>query len=219
MSASLADVLAAWQRSPGAHEPLPGASADDLAQAEDALGRPLPAALAELYLTAGGGSFLHGNLGLHPLLPDGDDDLALTTAGDLLRSWDWPIPDQLLVFGDNGAGDVFGLWLAETSATTGPVVQVGEVFEDECLAVIGDTLPAFLAGWTAYYLLLDGGDHESALDALGVPPPLRSLPDDGSDEEFYARLSWASPGLPDPQPDPYERGLSAAQVDALVKGG
>lgn len=217
MSAAPTDVLEAWRRSPSLHEPEAPVSADAVRRAEQILGRQLPPALGDLYRVVGGGSFLQGNLGLYPLLADSEDDLAVTTAADLLRSWDWPIPEQLLVIGDNGAGDVFGLWLGDDDATPAPVIQVGEVFEDACMAVVGDDLTSFLAGWSAYYLLLSGEGHESALDALGVPAAFRSLPGNGSDDEFYARLAWASPGLPDPRPDPYERGLTAAQVHALVR--
>jgi hypothetical protein len=48
----------------------------------------------------------------YPLASPEEDDEALTlaTASDLLRSWDWPVPDEMLIFGGNGQGDSFGLW-------------------------------------------------------------------------------------------------------------
>ena len=215
MAATLAKVFDAWERSAHLHLAEPPTAVD---AAERALGRALPDDARELYGAVGGGSFLEGNLGLHPPGPpeEGEEQLTLATASALLRSWDWPVPDELVVFGDNGAGDHFGVWLPAGGGARPVVVQIGEVFEPACLAVVGDDLASFLAGWTAYYLASLGAPVD-ALDALGVPDELRSLDEDGSDEEHFALLSWASPGLPDPCPDPYERGLTAPEVDAIAR--
>ena len=35
--------------------------------------------------------------------------------------------------------------------------------------------------------------------------------------EHDALLQWANPGLPDPHPDPYRRGLSAAELAACAR--
>ena len=219
--AALDDVLAAWRLSGELGQAEPPASDGDLRRAEQVLGRRLPPAIVRLYAAVGGGSFAGGNLTLHPAVPEVDngEGLSLATAADLLRTWGWPVPEPLVVFGDNGAGDAFGVWVPRDGAGSPVVVQLGEVFEERCLAVVGDDLPSFLCGWTAYYLLLadEGSDVSDALDALGVPPSLRSLEEDGSDDEFFRLLRWASPNLPDPQPDPYERGLTAEQVDAITR--
>jgi hypothetical protein len=42
---------------------------------------------------------------------------------------------------------------------------------------------------------------------------------DQLDQEFHAVLTWACPGLPDPRPDPYERGMTADQVDEFARLG
>ena len=34
-----------------------------------------------------------------------------------------------------------------------------------------------------------------------------------------ALLHWANPGLPDPDPDPYESGMTAEQVAATARQG
>jgi hypothetical protein len=191
-----------------------GASPDEVAHAEHALGRSLPDTARALYSATSGGAFLSGNLNLHPLLPDPTDDeaLALTTASGLLRSWEWPVPEDLVVFGDNGAGEQFGLWLPEKE-TRQLVVEVGQVFHESGLAVVGDDLGRFLLGWTAYYLLLlgDETDTSAAVDALGLPSELRTLDEGGTDEEFFAVLHWANPGLTRP-PDPYEQGITVEHV-------
>ena len=173
---------------------MPAISGAEWSSVEEALGRPLPEELREFLEEAADREMLGGNLKVYPLVPpEGDEEaLALTTASGLLRSWDWPVPDEMVVFGDNGQGDSFGLWLPRDGGARPIVVQIGEVFEDACLAVVGDDLDSFVRGWTDYYTQL--GDRD--LD----------------EEAFYEILGRANPGLPDPRPDPYERGLTAAQI-------
>jgi hypothetical protein len=221
MDATLAKVLRAWELSAPLHDPNPGCSADDLAEAARALGRRLPAAFKQLYASAGGGSFLHGNLVLEPLLPpDGDNgEGAVTTSADLLRASEWPIPHGLVMIGGNGSDDRFGLWLPGDDEARPLAVQVGEIFEDASFAVVGDDLPSFLAGWTAHYLLLYGDEIDvgPALDALGVPAQLRVQSSDLGDDDADALLAWASPHLPDVHPDPYERGLTADDLAQIAR--
>ena len=206
-------ALEAW-RHLGELEDVPAATADEIADAERRLGRPLPPEARRLYESANGGTFADGNLGIHPLLAEDHDELALTTASGLLRSWDWPVPDELVVFGDNGADSNFGLWLPGSSSVRPVVVELGEAFDDACLAVVGDDLGSFLVGRTAYYarLIDDDAARTAALDALGLPDELRTREDADTEEAHFAALAWASPGLPDPRPDPYERGLTPEAV-------
>jgi hypothetical protein len=215
---SLGKVFAAWEASAELHSPNPGASSDGLSRAQSEIGRPLPEAAVELYRTLDGGSLLHGNLNLLPLLPEGVT-LALTTSSDVLRSWDWPIPDELLIFGDNGAGDVFGLWLPTARDAQPLIVQMGEIFEERSLAIVGDDLPSFLLAHSAYYLLTfaEDDDVDDALAAIGLPDNLRELDLDDGDEAYFELLSWANPSLPDPRPDPYSRGLTAAEIGSLAR--
>jgi len=221
-SPKLAKVLEAWDLSAALQKHEPPASPDDIEQAQRLIGRRLPSSAVELYRAVGGGSFVGGNLMLAPLLPPpGDDEgWALTTLSDLLRSWDWPVPNEMVIFGDNGGEESFGLWLPANGDGARPlVVEIGEVFEDACLTVVGDDLPSFLLGWTAFYLLSaqDRFETREAVGALGLPHDLRSLEGGGTDEELSTLLRWASPGLPDPRPDAYRRGLTAAQVDKVAQ--
>jgi hypothetical protein len=209
-------VLGAWRATPGINNPNAGASDADIDTAQERLGRPLPAAMRELYSALNGGSMLEGSLNLLPLLSD-SGRLALTTASDLLRSWEWPVPDDLVIFGDEGVDDQYGIWLAATGVGRPIVVVMGAVFEERSFAVVGDDVPGFLLARTAYYLLsyADVEDTADAIEALGVPEHLRVL--DGSDDDYDALLQWANPGLPDPRPDPYSRGLTADEVAAYAR--
>jgi hypothetical protein len=100
------------------------------------------------------------------------------------------------IFGDNGQGDSFGLWLPRDGGVR-PVVVHGAVFEEACLAVVAEDL--------------------ECVAEFEIPEELRSLDEDGSEEEFYSVLAWACPGLPDPKPDPYERGLTVEQVNEFAR--
>jgi hypothetical protein len=181
------------------------------------LDRPIPQDLREVCEEAGGDELLDGNLRIYPLESEDPEELSVANASDRLRSWDWPIPDQLVIFGDNGQGDHFGVWAPRDGGARPIVVQIGEVFEDACLAVVGDDLGSFLVGWGSYYALVLGDTDSLRAIVPELPEELSSLEDDGSDDELYALLAWASPGLPDPRPDPYERGLTAAQVDEIAR--
>jgi hypothetical protein len=221
-SERLRSVLRAWELTPALHELEPGVPPAVLDEAEALLGRALPDDLRALYEAVGGGGALHGNLTLYPpVAADGDeDDLTLAGAAAAHRAWDWPVPEELVVFGDNGQGDLFGVWLPGGDDDARPlVVEVGGVFEPETLAVVGTDLAAFLTGWSAYYLLLVTPEHDTAagLDALGVPDELRTPGAELDDDDMAALLAWASPDLPDPAPDPYERGLTAEQVAAHAR--
>lgn len=219
MEATLASVLRSWELSASLHQPRPAASAEEIEQAERQLGRRVPAAFKQLYATAGGGSFLHGNLVLEPPLPPGGEGMALTTGSELMREADWPIPHGLVTFGGNGADDRFGVWLPGDREARPLIVQIGETFEDASFAVIGDDLASFLTGWSAYYLLLygDEADVGPALDALGVPAQLRVQSSHLGDDDLDDLLAWASPDLPDVHPDAYERGITADELAKIAR--
>jgi hypothetical protein len=181
--------------------------------------RAIPEDLRVVCAEMAGHELLGGNLRIYPLESDDPDTLTVANASDRLRSWDWPVPDELVVFGDNGQDDSFGLWVSRDGEARQVVVQIGAVFEEACLAVVAEDLESFLRAWGTYYGLLLGEPWqvEQLIAELQIPEELRSLDEDGSDEEFHAVLAWACPGLPDPRPDPYERGMTAEQVDRYAR--
>jgi hypothetical protein len=191
-------LLEAWRLSPVRNDLQPGASDEEIAAAEADLGRSLPEAARALYRAADGASLLGGNLNVNPLRAE---RFGVVVLSDWLRSVKWTIPEELVVFGDNGADDSFGLWLprGRRDDDPAPVIQIAEVGDG--LAIAGTSLVQFLIGWSAYYLLDEGA--ESALSALGVPERLWGAEPD--DEAFAELLRWADPELSDPLPDPYGR--------------
>ena len=187
-----------------------GATDDDFANLEEHLGWSLPDDWRYLYRVANGASLLDGNVRFYPLQ---GAELSLANASAAHRGWNWPIPEQLCLAGDNGAGGVFGLWRPSRSATSCAVVQTGEVFESDCLALAATSLEAFLLARTAYYLLLLEADAD-ALDVLALPEPIRASDPDG--ETWQAVLAWADPARPNSPDDPFNARLRAADVDALL---
>src|SRR4051794_32184957 len=208
-------VLAAWTATSWLHEPRPPASLDELESVEQAIGRPLPGALRELYQWHDGGSWLGGDLVLMPLQTSGE--LSVAQASKAHREWDWPVPDELVLFGSDGGGDPLGLWLPAASARP-IVVKIGAIFEPGCMGIVGQDLNAFLRAWTAYYLLLpERAATTAGLNALEVPERLRS--DDPDDETFARIVEWASPTIRGSMSDPYEAHLTANDVRRIAAAG
>ncbi|WP_152191713.1 SMI1/KNR4 family protein [Georgenia satyanarayanai] len=213
----IARVLRAW-RAAGAHVDL-GAPVDErlLARAESELGFPLPQDVRDLYAACDGMALASGDLVLHPLVaPDGE---GVTTASRQLRAEGWPVPEELLVLGGTGGDEVLGVWVVPDARRT-LVVVMGSPSEEPDLAVLGTSLAGFLAAWSAYFLPLgDPGDDPAigeCLTELGAPAGPAVL----DDEEHVLRLlAWASPDIPDPRPDPYERPLSPAELTRLAQQG
>ena len=206
----LQSLLACWALSRKHHEFCRGATDAEIVRSEQVLGRTLPVALRALYEMSNGLSLVGANLNIFPLESGEDDELALVSASMKLREWGWNVPDELLVFGDDGSESLFGIWLPRTAGASGDGVII-ELGECESMAIAGSSLCRFLRGRTGYYLLSEDAP-EAALDALGLPRELRN--DDPDDEVVALITRWADPDIEDPLPDPYESGITAAELRA-----
>jgi hypothetical protein len=202
-------VFRAWAASPDLHELSPGASDATIRAAESELGFPLPASLVALYRFSDGLGAVENNLVVQPVDPAREDSILGWT--EQLPASHWPIPEELLVIGGNGAGEVFGLWRPEAGDPT-PVVMGTWGFDPPTVALVGTSLPAFLRWWTGYYLALVGAP-EAAFDALGMPAALRDLDEHAG---WAPYVSWADQGLPDHDPDPYARGIDPDELDDVL---
>jgi hypothetical protein len=126
---------------------------------------------------------------------------------------DRPIPDDLRELCEEAGGES----MLRGNLNLFPLESSNPLFEDACLAVVGDDLASFLRGWGAYYALLFEEPEALREIAPNLPDELASLDENGSDDEFYAILGWANPNLPDPRPSASERGLTAEQVDEFAR--
>jgi hypothetical protein len=211
MGVTLDQILDSWEQSASVHLVGDPAGEGEIAAVEQEVKRRLPEALWAIYRHADGASLFSGNLRIYPLRdPQG---FGLVDAADVFRREDWQIPEELLVFGDDGAGTVYGLWLPQDAApgVPVPVVAVAETFEPACMAVVGTDLVPFLGSITAYYAQLIEAPAP-ALDALGVPEHLR----DRQEPDAAALRRWADPALGNPEADPYVQGMDAEDLRKLL---
>jgi len=193
------------------HAELPGgADEDTIDEAERKLGRPIPAQLREWSRTVGGGSvLLGGNLRTYALvktrLVPGP---YVATARNALRSREWFVPEEVVPFGADAGGDVFGIWAPRDEPARELVVLIGAGDGDEDVpscAIVGEDLYAFLQGWIAHYVWAledqDPGGQElidEVQEELELPLDLQGVPEEmarSAGEHLQKVLRWSSPSL------------------------
>jgi hypothetical protein len=94
--------------------------------------------------------------------------------------------------------------------TPAPVVHVGEIFEDGCMAIVATNFLSFLAVETAISALMDV--DAAVLKRLHIPNNLIKE-DDGTD---VALRQWADPLFPETSADPYVSRLDARALRKLL---
>ena len=210
MSQTVERLIRTWELTADLHELAPGADAGRIDAVERGVGRRLPESTVALYRLVNGASLFNGNIRLLPL---DEAELCVANASPAYRSWNWSIPDELILVGDNGTGDPFGLWLPDAPAEGGLVVEAGRMLDSGSFAIAATSLDRYLQARTAYYLLLIGADT-AVLDTLQIPRQLRTA---GGDEPDYPRLlDWSDPERPDSTADPYEAGLDIAALRSAL---
>lgn len=165
-------LLKTWEMSALKNTLSAPASDGELLEAERRLQIKLPDDLRKFYQITNGVSLLDGNINLYPLL----GEVGISTRSNDLRSWGWEISDDVVIVGDNGAGNLFAILKQLLSVESVPIIEIQEPGGEYGLA--GSTFERFLHGRTIYYLL---GDKKNlkALQALGVVTELcDSEPDD-----------------------------------------
>lgn len=208
MDAILASVVNSWRLS-GICDLGPGATDSELKEAEKKLRRKFPPALIDLYRQCNGAYILGGNIMIDPL--DGKK-LSVVQSSDFLREAKWPIPDEAVVFGTDGSGDLFALWLPTDRIERPIVIEVGSIFQPGSFSIVGTSLSRFLRSRTAYYLLLEECEG-SAIDAINVPSRFKECAPDKLDDDVYeAIFRWSDPDLPDFPLSPYDAHLTADDV-------
>jgi hypothetical protein len=156
-----------------------------------------------------------GNLNFVPAVKG--SQLRLIDYSEWLRDAEWPIPPEVLMFGGDGSDELFGLWYPRESSPGDPtpVVEIGSIFEPDCMAVAATSLSAFLRAWSGYFLAMCEAP-EPALEALGLPKSLWGQPSKLHSEAIAPYLAWADPELQRKNPDSYRDRLDADGVRALL---
>lgn len=208
----------AWALSPALHQ-IPAAAPEKALRAiEKQLGLPLPADLRALYRVSDGPSLFLGNLNIYP--SDARREITLGRAADVFRARGWPVPDEILVFADDGAGSLYGIWTGAVAdprfpSPPSPVVEIIESEEPEALGLAATSLVRFLVFQTALGALQAGGADE-VLAALDVPEYLRRM--DPADPDLERLREWADPDLPHKVSDPYLGGLDPEELKQILAG-
>ena len=210
MSALLDRIKASLKLTSDLHELHAGASQRQLREFETEAGWRLPAEWRAFYEFSNGAQLLEGNVNVYPL--DGEE-FSLIRAATAHRAWEWAVPNELWLAGDNGAEELFGLWLPCATSEVAPVVTTGEIFEPGCLAIAGTSLERFLLQRCAYYLLVCDAPAE-ALAAISLPVELHT--NDPDDATWSAVASWADPARPGRSDDPYKERLEGTDVEKLL---
>lgn len=208
-------LKSAWGRMRALHRVPSGASPRALAAAEQRLGVPLPPELRALYRATDGPSLFHGNLVVYPA--GGRQEITLGRAAEVFRERGWPVPDEVVVFGDDGAGSLFGVWTGDVADARfpSPVVEIVESEGEAALALAASSLVRFLLFQTVLGALQAGGAEE-VLASLGLPESLRAM--DPGDLDLDRLRQWADPDLPREVSDPYLGGLTAEELQSLLSG-
>lgn len=121
-----------------------GVPTSGLCAAEQQLGRALPAEVRAFYQGTDGLELDSGDLTLYTLAGT-DEELGVVEAAATYRSWDWEVPDELVILGGDGQDRVIGVWVP--AGVTRAVVVVAEesLVGPPALAVLGTSLSAVVA--------------------------------------------------------------------------
>ena len=213
----------AWIASDTLQSMEPPVTEADLRAAEAKIGSSIPPPLRELYMLCNGGWMLF-YLDFYSLEPC-EHNWGLIRANEEYIERGWHIPQEIRLFADEAASDVFGVWLpcCSNPIYNHPIIEVGTIFEEGCMGVAGTNLISFLRGWAAYYLVADEREElaedgeklkaiQTALDTLGVPQSLRG---NNFDDERAPFRKWADPQLPDPYGTSYSQGYTITDLKRL----
>ena len=216
-------LLDAWKVSGAHHSMNPPATEVEIQAAEEKIGATLPKPLREVYPLFNGG--WAWELYFFPLAPTPDEDLAVINANEKYIEWEWRIPQEIRLFADDHAEQAYGIWLPACGnpSFSHPIIEVGELFDDGCMGVVGTNLLSFLHGRAAFHLVYDerdkleeGGEElkriQTALDMLKVPQSLRG---EHFDDEMPPFRKWADPQLPDPYGTSYSQRYTIADLKKL----
>jgi hypothetical protein len=177
----------------------------------------VPAALRPLYDRMNGVSLFDGDLLFFLAAGAPDEDGTVQHASRLAREAEWPIPQEVTLFGRDTGGEVLGVWVGPRDAAKfpSPVVLTGLVFQPAAHALLATSFERYLLTTTVWHCF--GTDYaETAFESFQVPRNLQV--EDLEELDAEAWFAWADPLLPALPGDPYQEPLTGAQLRKLVAG-
>ncbi len=177
----------------------------------------VPAPLRAFYKQMNGASLFDGDLLFFAAGGPPDEDGTVQHASRLAREAEWPIPQDVVLFGRDTGGEVLGLWTGPRDAAKfpSPIVLTGLLFQPAAHALLATSFERYLLTTTVWHCF--GTElAETAFAAFQVPKALQveELEDLEADEWF----AWADPALPALPGDPYQEPLTGAQIKTLLAG-
>ena len=175
----------------------------------------VPAPLRPFYQRMNGASLFDGDLVFFAAAGEPDEDGTVEHASRLARDAEWPIPDEVVLFGRDTGGEVLGLWTGPRDASKypSPVVLTGLVFEPAAHALLATSFERYLLTTTVWHCL-DTEYAEAAFSAFRVPGALQARDFDDLDADAW--FAWADPTLPAVPGDPYQEPLTGDQIRTLL---
>jgi hypothetical protein len=175
----------------------------------------IPAALRPFYQKMNGAALFDGDLIFFAAGGSLDEDGTVQHASRLAREAEWPIPQEVVLFGRDTGGEVLGVWTGPRDAAKypSPVVLTGLVFQPAAHALLATSFERYLLTTTVWHCL-DTEYAEAAFSAFRVPGSLRAADLDDLDAEAW--FAWADPALPALPGDPYQEPLTGEQIRTML---
>jgi hypothetical protein len=175
----------------------------------------IPAALRPFYQKMNGAALFDGDLIFFAAGGSLDEDGTVQHASRLAREAEWPIPQEVVLFGRDTGGEVLGVWTGPRDAAKypSPVVLTGLVFQPAAHALLATSFERYLLTTTVWHCL-DTEYAEAAFSAFRVPGSLQAADLDDLDAEAW--FAWADPALPALPGDPYQEPLTGEQIRTML---
>lgn len=175
----------------------------------------VPAPLRPLYQRMNGAALFDGDLLFFQASGDPDEDGTVRHASRLAREAEWPIPQEVVLFGRDTGGEVLGLWTGPRDAAKypSPVVLTGLLFQPASHALLATSFERYLLTTTVWHCF--GTElAETAFAEFRVPVDLQV--DELEELDAEAWFAWADPALPALPGDPYQEPLTGPEIRKML---
>lgn len=176
---------------------------------------PVPAPLRPFYQRINGAALFDGDLLFFAASGPPDEDGTVQHASRLAREAEWPIPQEVILFGRDTGGEVLGVWTGPRDAAKypSPVVLTGLLFQPAAHALLATSFERYLLTTTVWHCF--GTEYaDVAFRCFHVPPDLQV--DEVEEVDADDWFAWADPRLPALPGDPYQEPLTGPQIRELL---